>query len=140
MVCRPDWSGSPSCAKPEFRFKDLEDMYEAQRRKRRFLSDWEAFRKEYSERVQLLWFIYISPSLTIPLIAFVWFRPKTGFPVIAFLGLALLPTNFYPFLNAHYIAGYTPLVAALLVSGLKVLWESRRLARSLALASVVALA
>ncbi len=126
--------------KPKFTFKNLEEMYEAQQKKRLIWSDWNAFRKEYSERVQLLWFIYISPSLTIPLIATFVFRPKIGFPVIGFLVLALLATNFYPFLNAHYVAGYTPLVMALLVFGLKALWESPRLLwRSLALASVLCL-
>lgn len=126
--------------KPKFTFKDVGEMYEAQRKKRLIWSDWDAFRKEYSERAQLLWFIYISPSLTIPLIGFFVFRPKIGFPVIGFLVPALLATNFYPFLNAHYLAGYTPLVIALLVFGLKALWESPRLRwQSLALASVLCL-
>jgi len=131
----------PEVRKPEFAFKDLEQMYEAQKGKRRFLSDSRVFRKEYSERIQLLWFIYIAPSLSIPLIAAFVFRPKFGFPLLGFLGVGLLVTNFYPFLNAHYVAGYTPLIFALLVFGLKALWESpQTFARTLALATILSLA
>ncbi len=131
----------PEIPKPELRFKNLADMYEAQRRKGHFLTDWAVFRDEYSHRIQVLWLVYVSPALTIPFIAALVFRPKIGFPVLGFLTFALIPTNLYPFFNAHYIAGYTPLIIALLVLGLKALWEyPRAWTRSLAMAGMLGLA
>jgi len=107
-----------------FRFKDIEDCYLWQKRKRLEMSSLSSFLLRTAYKLFVIWNFYINWWFTLPILA-VLVRPpgRTAWAIMAAFAFAFSTSALYTYLLPHYFALYTVIFVFLAVQGLRLFRE-----------------